>query len=355
MIFKGIELCCPACRGELREIGLKEKYLHCPACERRFPVLLGIPDLRLFPDPYYSFDKDRTNSFELAERCAGLDFERAVDVYYSQAKVTSEQARQFKAGLLAGRARSLAALERWEAKTTGQPPAESLLDVGCGTAQLLTVAARRYRRVAGVDIALRWLVIAQRHLADAGLDLPLICACAEALPFPDNSFDRVTADSVLEHVQDQPAALAASYRVLRAGGYLFVSTPNRFSLGPDPHVGLWAGGLMPQRWLDGYVRRRGGNPPIRRLLWYQNLKRLLAANGFTIPQIYLPDVPAEQRAAFGPALNQLVGVYHLAKRLPVSRWLLNLIGPILHGVSQKPGDSSSRITSDLPAVVTHYR
>jgi ubiquinone/menaquinone biosynthesis C-methylase UbiE/uncharacterized protein YbaR (Trm112 family) len=351
VIFKGIELCCPHCKGDLQETGSPEKELQCLACGRHFPILLGIPDLRVFPDPYYDFDKDRANGLELFERCAGLDFERAVDVYYSQAKVTPSQAQQFKRGLMAGAARAAAALSQWEAETDKHQPSESLLEVGCGTAQLLSVAARRCRQVVGIDIALRWLVIAQRHLADVGLDLPLICACAEALPFPDGSFDRVVADSVLEHLRDQPTALAESYRVMRPAGYLFVSTPNRLSLGPDPHVGLWGGGFMPQRWIDGYVRRQGGNPPIRQLLSYQNLDHLIRAAGFAAPQIYPPDVPAAQSAHLSPALKRMVELYHLAKRLPASRQLLNLIGPILHVVSQKSGVYSSRVTASPIAVV----
>ncbi len=46
------------------------------------------------------------------------------------------------------------------------------------------------------------------------------------LPFPDGSFENVTAMEVLEHVDDLPRALDEIHRVLRPGGTLVVSVPD---------------------------------------------------------------------------------------------------------------------------------
>lgn len=337
MIFNGIEIRCPHCRGDLREPDSAE--LRCAGCARRFPVVLGIPDLRVFPDPYIDAEADRAKGLEVAARFADLGFAELVAFYYSiTPAVPPAHARRYTRGVLAGRARAEATLTGWEAAAGAGGPSRdgALLDVGCGTGPLLVAAAGHFAGLVGVDIAFRWLVVAKKRLAEAGLDLPLICACAEALPFPDGTFDRVAADSVLEHVNDQRRVLAECYRVLRPGGLLCVSTPNRWSLGPDPQVGIWAGGLLPQRWVAAYVRRIGGIPPRRRLLSVRSLSRLIREAGFGPPRVLLPDVPPDQRRQFGAATRLVIDLYRLATRLPLSRRLLYSIGPLLHAVATKP-------------------
>jgi ubiquinone/menaquinone biosynthesis C-methylase UbiE len=239
---------------------------------------------------------------------------------------------------MAGTARAEAALASWETSVNanGRSHNGTVLEVGCGTAPLLVSAKSRYQKMVGVDIAFRWLAVAKKRLAEAKLDVPLICACAEALPFPDAGFDRVVADSVLDHLGDQQKGLGEISRVMRPGGYLFVATPNKYSLGPDPHAGIWAGGYLPQRWVASYVRRRGGIPPKRKLLSSRLLSRAIREAGFRAPRIDLPAVPAGQRSHFGSGMKLLIDLYHLARRLPVSRQVLHGIGPLLHCTAEKP-------------------
>jgi len=336
MNFKGIEICCPHCRNELERP--REDELVCLGCHRHYPVLLDIPDLRIFPDPYISIEDDRHKARRVAERFSDLDFEGLLDFYYSiTSAVPPHHARQYKRSLLAAVPRARAWLDSWEAQAAGATP-ESLLEIGCGTAPLL-LAAEKYRRRIGVDIAFRWLVVAKKRLAEAGLDLPLICACAEALPLPSACFDRVVADSVVEHLTDQRRALSEVRRILRPRGYLFVATPNRFSLGPDPQTGIWAGSLLPQSWTGAIVRQQGGVPPVRHLLSAGELRQLLHASGFEDVQIFLPAIPSAQRAHFSRAMNWLIGLYDLMRRLPISRHLLYLFGPLFHAVAKSPASA----------------
>ena len=355
MIFNGIEICCPVCKGDLRETADRRQEtedghsisgcqssvcgLRCSSCGRRFPIVLGIPDLRIFPDPYIDADADRAKGKQVAARFDELNFSELVDFYYSITSVVpAKDARQYKRGLMSGVARTEAALTSWEnaIKVNGRNHSGRVLEVGCGTAPLLVSAKSRYQNIVGVDIAFRWLVVAKKRLAEAKLDVPLICACAEALPFPNAAFDRVIADSVLEHLGDQHKGLSEIYRVMGPGGYLFVATPNKYSLGPDPHAGIWAGGYLPERWVAAYVRRRGGIPPKRNLLSPRLLSRAIREAGFHPPRIELPAVPAGQRSHFGKGMQALIDMYLLAKRLPVSRQILRGIGPLLHCVAAKP-------------------
>ena len=46
------------------------------------------------------------------------------------------------------------------------------------------------------------------------------------LPFPDDTFDRIIASEVLEHVPDDQVALDELFRVLKPGGTLAVTVPS---------------------------------------------------------------------------------------------------------------------------------
>lgn len=331
MNFQGMELCCPHCREELERP--REDALHCRGCGREFPVICGIPDLRVFPDPYIGIEEDRAKGRQLAEHFHEFRFEEFIDYYYANTSVVPPQhAQLYKRGLLAAAARAEDWLESWDAGAGG--PGTALLDVGCGTAPLL-LAAKNYRLRAGVDIAFRWLVVGKKRLAEAGLELPLLCACAEALPFRDAAFDRVVFDSALEHLRDQPASLAEAHRVLCPRGYVFLATPNRLSVGPDPQTGMWAGGWLPESWTASIVRRAGGIPPVRRLLSVFALRGLLRAARFSQVRISLPGIPARQRALFSPLMKTLIAIYDGVRRFPASRPLLRLVGPLLHATARK--------------------
>ena len=227
----------------------RQELLSCQSCEQDFPIIFGIPDLRIFPDPYISILDDRKKGLAIAERFDDLSFPELVEFYYRTTTVVPpHHAKQYTRGLLGAVGRAKASLEMWDhsidIKKENSP--SSMLEIGCGTAPLLIAAAQKFQKFIGVDIAFRWLIVGKKRLMEAGLDFPLICACAEALPFPPQTFDRVIAESTIEMVKNQPQAIKESYRVLKAGGYFFLSTPNQFSIGPDPHVGIFGGRLFPK-------------------------------------------------------------------------------------------------------------
>jgi SAM-dependent methyltransferase len=319
--------------------------LGCRDCGQRYPVVCGIPDLRVFSDPYIDAESDRAKGLKVAEHSEGRDFEGLIDFYYSITEVVPPQhARRYKRGILSGVSRAESALASWEAASGAAKEGAALgklLEIGCGTGPLLVAASRRFQQVVGIDIAFRWLVVGKKRLAEAGLDVPLICACAEALPFPDQSFDCVAADSVIEHTTSQVDSLKEARRVMGKGGRLFLSTPNRLSIGPDPHTGLPAGGMLPQKLTASYVRRLGGIPPKRQLLSVMSTNRLFKQCGFGRTRVFLPDVPEEQRALFPAVTQRFIDCYHVSKRLPISRHLLYLFGPLFYAVAEPVSENGS--------------
>ena len=210
-----------------------------------------------------------------------------------------------------------------------------LVEIGCGTGPLLRVAAAHYALVVGVDIAFRWLIVAKKRLQEAGLDIPLICACAEALPFPDGAFDRMAAESTIEHVKNQPAAISEAWRVLSPGAQFWIAAPNRLSLGPDPQLGILAGGYLPASWIGRFARRKGAIPPKRRLLSAAELVSLLLGEGFDPPNLFLMDIPTQQREQFNARMRMIIDLYTAARQKPVFYKLLLRFGPLFYAVARK--------------------
>lgn len=106
-------------------------------------------------------------------------------------------------------------------------PGQSLLDVGAGTGAGALAAAAQVGpsgAVVGLDIAPGLIDKARAKAARQGLSWASFqVGDAEALPFGDDSFDRVLCNFGLVHFPDRPAALAQMLRVLKPGGRLACS------------------------------------------------------------------------------------------------------------------------------------
>ncbi len=111
----------------------------------------------------------------------------------------------------------------------GWSPGRQLLDVGCGTGSYTLRMAEDFDETVGVDLQAEHLAEFRRRLSGSLLEerVSVRELSVTHLPFDDGQFDVVTAIETIEHIDDLRAGLAEIWRVLRPGGRLFITCPNR--------------------------------------------------------------------------------------------------------------------------------
>lgn len=102
-----------------------------------------------------------------------------------------------------------------------------VLDVGCGTGNLLRSVGKRHPKadLVGLDPDPKALARAGRKARRAGVTVRLDRGFAQELPYPDGSFDRVFSSLMLHHLDSvsKDALLAEVHRVLRPDGLLVLA------------------------------------------------------------------------------------------------------------------------------------
>jgi SAM-dependent methyltransferase len=109
---------------------------------------------------------------------------------------------------------------------------ERVLDVATGSGNAALAAARRFCQVTGVDYVPALLDRARQRASAEGLEATFQEADAEALPFPDNSFDVVLSACGAMFAPDQERTASELLRVLRPGGRI-----GMVNWTPDSYVG----------------------------------------------------------------------------------------------------------------------
>lgn len=107
----------------------------------------------------------------------------------------------------------------------GVRPRGRVLDAGCGGGGMPLSLAEESDAVVGIDIVDRFRNAGTKLALARGLgNLHFAQADGTALPFRDETFDAVLSHAVIEHVSDAPRYLRECARVLRADGWMYLST-----------------------------------------------------------------------------------------------------------------------------------
>ncbi len=103
-------------------------------------------------------------------------------------------------------------------EAAGVAAGDAVLDVATGTGNAALIAARRGARVTGLDLTPKLLTVARERAATEGLEIEFTEGNAQALPYGDGAFDRVTSVFGAMFAPDHAATAAEMRRVVRAGG-----------------------------------------------------------------------------------------------------------------------------------------
>lgn len=350
-----LSFCCPLCKGPLSEC---ETGYQCIRCRRGYPVVSGIADFRIYPDPYIDQMADREKAAKLAESGERCSFAELLGIYYSMTpEVPADLARYYTNHHLSGTARGAGIIERMLQYKIPKPSAgDTIIDLGCGTGGFLAALAERQRlvgtRLVGVDVAFRWLIVARKRLQELGLDnVQLVCACADYLPFFDGVASHVTAENLIEHVRDQIGLFREIKRVRAEQSSFLARTVNRFALGPEPHVGVWGVGYLPRLLMNGYVKLVKGIE--YRHIYLQSageLRDSLRMGGQFDARVQHPLLLANDFAHHTSLRQKLFKTYSYLTKKRMLKRIMTDIGPYLDVVASGPG--SPRRLRDLSTPIT---
>ncbi len=322
---------CPACKQGLE---FEDSAYFCAHCSRRYPVLFGIADFRLRSDRYLDLEEERAKARRLHEFAQISSFEELLAFYYS---ITDDVPDELALRYLAY---AKAAPERGAAIVSAFGPisrSDCLIDAGCGTGGLLLAAAPHFGTLVGVDIALRWLVICRKRLAEQAVEATLVCADVEGLPFAAGGFTHAVAADLVENVYDPDNTIAEIARHLRSAGKLWLSATNKYCLGPHPLVRIWAVGYLPKPLRKRLVKRIRGLDSLRHinLVSPLSIAARCRARGLEVLRIGPLRVGAESLDSY-PALDRLlISLYRAAYAFRVLRFVLVLVGPAFEMLCRK--------------------
>ncbi|RWC06675.1 MAG: class I SAM-dependent methyltransferase [Mesorhizobium sp.] len=154
-----------------------------------------------------------------------------------------------------------------------------VLDLGAGAGIVAHMDFRGHAaRICGIDLDSR---VTENPYLDEG-----VVTDGSLIPYPDETFDVVFSDNVLEHLADPNAVFAEVFRVLKPGGRYMFKTPNKTHYVPliskfTPH------------WFHRFVNRKRGRasedtfPTYYRANSRADVSHLAKANGFCIESFEL--------------------------------------------------------------------
>jgi 2-polyprenyl-3-methyl-5-hydroxy-6-metoxy-1,4-benzoquinol methylase len=193
-------------------------------------------------------------------------------------------------------------------EAAGVKPGDRVLDVAAGSGNVAVPAAQAGADVIASDLTPELFDVGRRHAAERGVEVEWREADAEALPFADNTFDRVLSCVGIMFTPHHQASADELVRVCRAGGTigLISWTPEGFIgqmfatmkpyVAPPP-----PGAQPPPRWgREEHVRELLGD----RVEDVRAERRALPVDRFTTPEEFRDFF----KATYGPTIAAYKGI-----------------------------------------------
>ncbi len=283
--FKFIEINCPVCNSESRRFigwrggeahqngaGVKTAIVRCRDCTHLYPNPM--------PFPVETLDK----------------------VYVDAEEYFHDHALEEK------KANALKLVGEFETRIGNRG---RILDVGCGTGELIWAAKESGWDFEGVDPSSEFISVGKERLGVEGR-----VGTLEQARFDDGSFDAVVLSGIIEHLYDPFATFSEVHRVLKPGGWIFFDVPN------EDGLYMLAGNLymklMGRDWVVVMAPTfppyhvQGFNP--------RSLKRLMDRSRFLIREVEMAGGVCEQQGE--KTLKKLIE--HRAARL------INSVGRVVN-------------------------
>ncbi|HOZ46835.1 MAG TPA: glycosyltransferase [Candidatus Hydrogenedentes bacterium] len=175
------------------------------------------------------------------------------------------------------------------------------LDAGCGSGIAIAEMLKTFPRVLGMDVSRSSIAFAQTQVPPDRCDVIAGSACC--VPLDAASVDWVVFSEVIEHLTSTEAhqALAEFGRILRPGGRLFITTPNKRSLWPAVEYLFDALHLTP---------RMGGDQHLSTFT-RATLTAMLEHHGFEVARIGAFNFLSPWLAAVSPSLARRIFAFEL--------------------------------------------
>jgi SAM-dependent methyltransferase len=161
------------------------------------------------------------------------------------------------------------------------------VELGCGTAYFSAWLQRRGGRPVGIDNSPRQLETARALQAEHGLEFPLLLGNAEAVPYPDASFDFALSEYGASIWADPCKWIPEAARLLRPGGELvFLRThPLWMLFAPDDAAEMPVGTTLIRSYFGMHRFDWPGDEGVEFNLPHGELLRLLLRSGFEVTDL----------------------------------------------------------------------
>jgi ubiquinone/menaquinone biosynthesis C-methylase UbiE len=220
-------------------------------------------------------------------------------------------------------------------------------DIGCGNGAYTEAIAQDAKTVIGVDLQASLVESFRERIAPQD-HVVLACAAAEFLPLRSHAVDVAFCIETLEHMANDVLGLEELYRILRPGGHLILTVPNKWFIF-ETH-GLKGGPISGNRiplvsWLPGAIHSRIA---AARIYTNGQLRRMVERTGFENVQVdyVMPPLDKVPSPKLRNVMRQMIARLESG---PIRRFGVSLVvcaqKPWPDGESESPSSEPSRMSS----------